>query len=252
MKLLTWNVNHRTKEKPIPPHMAKAIASLEPDFVVLTEFVDGFSRKNFFEELKKFGYTYNISNGADGQNHILIAAKIPLIDGDIKAPVLKVTNSKGKEQETTALPSNVFHVKVPKLDFDILGIRIPDYSKQPLLRKACWNWLLETAANNKDKPFVIMGDFNADPDPRKSPAYFSKCLEELMKDKWQGASPKEGGSYWTIRGGMEKRLDHIFLSTHFSFRNPEYRTESGQYIFAKKPVAMSDHAVLLVDADLKL
>jgi endonuclease/exonuclease/phosphatase family metal-dependent hydrolase len=236
--------------------MATAIASLEPDFVVLTEFVDGFSRRNFFAELQKFGFTYYISKGhddkvPDGQNHILIAAKSPLIDGNIKAQVLKVTNFKGKDQETTALPSNVFHVKVPKMDFDILGIRIPDYSKQPVLRKACWNWLLETAANIKDKPFVIMGDFNADPDPRKSPAYFSKCLEQLVKDKWQDASPKEGGSYWTIRGGMEKKLDHIFLSTHFSFRNPEYRTESGQYIFTKKPGAMSDHAVLVVDAELK-
>jgi len=130
MKLLTWNINHRTNEKVIPPLMAEAIDSLEPDIIVLTEFVDGPSRKSFFSELKSFGFSdIKISPGPTGQNHILIAAKTPLIEGEIKAPVIKVTNSLGKDQEATALPSNVFHVKVNGPGFDILGIRIPDYSK---------------------------------------------------------------------------------------------------------------------------
>ena len=104
--------------------------------------------------------------------------------------------------------------------FDILGIRIPDYSKQDRLRKACWDWLLETTAKIKDKPFVILGDFNADRDPSKSPAYYSTCLEKMVNDGWQHAQPKKGSSHCDHRGGWEKRLDHIFLShiSHFGIR----------------------------------
>ena len=39
MKLLTWNINHCTFYNVIPYHMAKAIASLTPDVLVLTEYV---------------------------------------------------------------------------------------------------------------------------------------------------------------------------------------------------------------------
>ena len=48
------------------------------------------------------------------------------------------------------------------------------------------------------------------------------------------------------------KLDHALLSSkHFASPQSEYLTESAPYIFARKPGAMSDHAVLLVDADLK-
>jgi endonuclease/exonuclease/phosphatase family metal-dependent hydrolase len=250
MKLLTWNVNHRTDEKPIPPPMAEAIISLKPDIIVLNEYVPGTSRENFLSDLKSNGFLdIKISPGPTGQNHILIAARTPLIEGEIKAPVIKVTNSRGKDQEATALPSNVFHVKVDDPGFDILGIRVPDYSKQSKIRNACWNWILETTHKIKNDPFVILGDFNVD--PSSSPAYYRNCLDRLINDGWQHALPEMGASYWTVRGGKEKKLDHIFLSRHFSFRQPEYITESGQYVFAKKPGAMSDHAVLVVDAELK-
>jgi ABC-type Fe3+-hydroxamate transport system substrate-binding protein len=98
MKLLTWNVNHRTDEKPIPPPMAEAIISLKPDIIVLNEYVPGTSRENFLSDLKSNGFLdIKISPGPTGQNHILIAARTPLIEGEIKAPVIKVTNSRGKD-----------------------------------------------------------------------------------------------------------------------------------------------------------
>lgn len=60
MKLLTWNVNHRAKEHKIPDYMAKAIASLSPDVIVLTEYVSpkscltasGQSHQKFIKQLE--------------------------------------------------------------------------------------------------------------------------------------------------------------------------------------------------------
>lgn len=257
MRLLTWNINHRVKED--PHQMAKGLVSLDPDLIVLTEYRPGVqrktveSRKIFLDELGSYGFSDPIiSKGDEKQNLILVIAKTHLVEGDIKAPVITVTNRLGKKQEATALPSNVLHVKAPAWEFDILGIRIPDYSKQDRLRRACWDWLLETTTKIRNEPFVILGDFNADRHPLKSPAYYCTCLEKMVTDGWQHAQPKTGSSHVTHVGGWEKQLDHIFLSRHFSFRESKYRTELHDYIFSgNKPGAMSDHAVLVVDAELK-
>jgi endonuclease/exonuclease/phosphatase family metal-dependent hydrolase len=253
MRLVTWNINHRVKED--PHRMAKGLLSLDPDVIVLTEYrpEPAISRKIFLDELRSNGFSDPlISQGSKEQNLILIIAKTHLAEGDIKAPVITVTNRLGKKQEATALPSNVLHVKAPAWGFDILGIRIPDYSDQDRLRRACWDWLLERTVKIRDDPFVILGDFNADPDPLKSPAYYCRCLEKMVTDGWQHAQPKTGSSHVTNVGGWEKRLDHIFLSRHFSVRESEYRTEFLDYIFSgKKFGAMSDHAVLIVDAELQ-
>ena len=53
---------------------------------------------------------------------------------------------------------------MPEAGCEILGLRIPDYSKQPKFKRACWDWIIETATTVKDRPFVLIGDFNADPD----------------------------------------------------------------------------------------
>jgi len=205
------------------------------------------------EDLKLVGFSDpTISQGSKDENLVFIIAKTHLIEGEIKAPVLTVTTRMGKTQETTSLPSNVLHVKAPEWGFDILGIRIPDYGKQDRLRRASWDWLLEISSKIKNDPFVILGDFNADRDPSKSPAYYGNCIEKLVTDGWQHAQPKTGSNFVTINGGWEKQLDHIFLSRHFTYHSAEYISENDGYVFAgKQPGAMSDHAVLVVDADLE-
>jgi endonuclease/exonuclease/phosphatase family metal-dependent hydrolase len=258
MKLLTWNINHRVKED--PHRMAKDLLSLNPDIIVLTEYRPGVSRKAiesreiFLDELMSSGFSNHIiSKGEKEQNLVLIIAKTNLAEGEIKAPAIMVTSRSGKNQEATALPSNVLHVKAPEWGFDILGIRIPDYSKQNQLRRACWDWLLETTTKNRDKPFVILGDFNADRDPSKSPAYYGMCMERMVTDGWQHAQPKTGSSHVTHVGGWEKRLDHIFLTSHFINPQARYISDEDDYAFSgKKSDAMSDHAVLFVEADLKV
>ena len=47
MRIVAWNINHRAREKTIPDHLAAAIASLDPDVIVLTEYVDGSTAPHF-------------------------------------------------------------------------------------------------------------------------------------------------------------------------------------------------------------
>jgi len=256
MRLLTWNVNHRIQEKAIPPQMAEAIDSLKPDVVVLTEFVDGITRNNFFAELKKFGFSYKISEGRDGQkrdgqNHVLIASRTTLVDGDIHVPPSEPAVPPNEPLIPLAFPSNVLHVKVPDKDFEILGLRVPMPLKSAN-RQACWEWIMATAKENCGRPFVIMGDFNIDRE--YSPVKCGKRFDQLADIGMHHvpAMPLDYVSYFPPSGGEGTRIDHAFLSRHFINPTAQYRAESGQYLFAgNKPGAMSDHAVLLVDAELK-
>ena len=251
MRLLTWNVNHRIQEKAIPPQMAEAIDSLKPDVVVLTEFVDGISREIFKSELNSLGFNYKISDGPKGQNHVLIASRTPLVDGDIHVPPSEPAVPPNEPLIPLAFPSNVLHVKVPDKDFEILGLRVPMPLKSAN-RQACWEWIMATAKENCGRPFVIMGDFNIDRE--YSPVKCGKRFDQLADIGMHHvpAMPLDYVSYFPPSGGEGTRIDHAFLSRHFINPTAQYRAESGQYLFAgNKPGAMSDHAVLLVDAELK-
>ncbi|KKH50170.1 endonuclease/exonuclease/phosphatase family protein [Methanosarcina sp. 1.H.A.2.2] len=241
MKLLTWNINHRTCNKKIPYHMAKAIASLTPDVIVLTEYVPGSSHQIFIEQLDSYGFTHHfMSKRALKENQVFIAANTKLECGNILAP----TNI------DKSLPSNVLHVLLPEKGFNILGLRMPDYSKLPKIKRQCWDWIQKIAEENVDLPFVIMGDFNTDPVDSKA-----KCgdrINQLRDNGWQHSMPSSGASYWAIRNGSGRRLDHAFVSRHFDVMATEYISESSSYVFAgKKSEAMSDHAVLLIEVNMK-
>ncbi|HPW70169.1 MAG TPA: endonuclease/exonuclease/phosphatase family protein, partial [Deltaproteobacteria bacterium] len=89
MKILTWNINHRIREKKIPDRMVQAITSLNPHVIVLTEYVPGASRDGFKEKLSSSGMPYMFESAATPrQNHIFIASKSPLVPGEISAPAI--------------------------------------------------------------------------------------------------------------------------------------------------------------------
>lgn len=243
MKLLTWNINHRAKVKDIPNDMAQAIASLSPDVVVLTEYVHGLSCRTFIKQLADNGFLYHVkTERVPGENQIFIAANTILENRNIRIP----------EDIGKSTPSNVLQVRLPDKGFDILGLRIPCYSnskEQTIRKRRFWDWILEIGSDN-EHPLVIIGDFNTDPD--YSHARCGDRIYQLVNEGWQHAMPKSGASYWAITNGSGKRLDHAFISKHFDVLNTKYISESGRYVFAgKKPEAMSDHAVLLVEIQEK-
>jgi endonuclease/exonuclease/phosphatase family metal-dependent hydrolase len=241
MKLLSWNINHRASRKRIPPLMAEAITSLLPDIIVLTEYVPGPSHESFMADLATRGFAHiGMSPHTPKENHIFIAARTTLVPGTIKGPPI-----------APSVPSNVLHVQLEGQSLNVLGLRVPDYSKQPPIRHACWDWIESTANNIKEQPFVIMGDFNVD--PSYPPSKCGNRIGNLVAAGWQHAMPSSGVSYWPVAGGVGKRLDHAFISKHFIVREAEYIWESSHFIFAgKKEGAMSDHAVLLVDIEQTL
>ena len=51
LRILAWNLNHRARAKAIPSCLADVIASLEPDVIVLTEYVHRDTRRPFLDQL---------------------------------------------------------------------------------------------------------------------------------------------------------------------------------------------------------
>jgi endonuclease/exonuclease/phosphatase family metal-dependent hydrolase len=236
VRLLTWNVNHRVRERRIPPEMAPAIFALEPDVVVLTEFVDGPSRAPFYQALSDVGLRHRLCSASSGRhNRVMIASRTPIDPGNIVAPPI-----------APSVPSNVLHARVPALGLEVLGVRIPDFGRKPALRRACWDFLLENARAVSERPFVILGDLNTD--PRYPRARCGDRIGMLVESGWRHAAPDSGGSYWTPNGN-EVRIDHAFASQLVVVRNSSYVKELGDFRFAGK-AAMSDHAALVVTVEV--
>jgi endonuclease/exonuclease/phosphatase family metal-dependent hydrolase len=235
VRIITWNINHRIREKAVPDQMIEAIVLLGPDVIVLTEYVHGTTRTGFLAKLAKHGFGHwLVSDPRPRENHVLIAARSALEPGPIRAPEI-----------APSVPSNALHVRLPDQGLEVLGIRVPDYGKAPQTKRACWDWILQTAKDVQDRPFVMIGDFNTDATyPR------SQCgdrIGRLVGSGWQLASPPDGSSFWTL-GGHAVRIDHAFVSRHLVVEGAAYVTRLAQYVFAGKEAgALSDHAVLSID-----
>jgi len=235
VRIVAWNINHRIREKVIPDQMTEAIVSLGPDVIVLTEYVHGPSRNVFLATLAQRGFCNSlVSECRPRENHVLIAARTPVELGPIRAPEI-----------APSVPSNALHVRLPDEGVEILGLRVPAYSRYPKIKRACWDWIIATAASVKDRPFVIIGDFNTD--PKYPPSRFGDRIKRLVDDGWQLASPPDGSSYWTLNGDAVC-IDHAFVSRVLHVYGASYVTKFDRHVFAgKESGAMSDHAALWID-----
>jgi endonuclease/exonuclease/phosphatase family metal-dependent hydrolase len=235
MKIVAWNVNHKARQTKIRDQLTEAIVSLGPDAIVLTEYVHGPTRAEFHRGLAQRGFGHLLmSQHTPRENQVLIAARSPLEPGSILAPEI-----------APSVPSNALHVRLPHEDLEILGIRLPDYSKAPKTKRACWDWILQTANAVKDRPFVIIGDFNTD--PKYPPNRCGDYIQRLVDDGWQLASPPDGSSYWTLNGDAV-RIDHAFVSRLLVVESASYVTRIDRHVFVgKEPGALSDHAAWSID-----
>ncbi len=242
LNIATWNLNHRAARKTIPDTIAPAIVSVNADLLVFTEFVHcdiKQDRADFYSQLDDAGYIHRLlSPLTPKQNHILIASRTPISQGDLLAP-------------TTihpAIPSNFLHVRALEHDIEIIGVRVPDYSK-PVYKEtaaAYWSWFSTFTASISDRQLVLIGDFNIDPEMKKYK--HRHHLAELVQTGWSIASPEHGASFWANKNNAPHRLDHAFLTEKLSHRDAVYvdRVE-GYWTCGENKYKEPDHAILTVE-----
>jgi len=254
MKIVTWNLNHRAGRIGSTPEKMKIIAEaltiLDADIIVLTEYVPNKKYHDLFENsLKRIGYTdvliskyYSKIN--DVQNQILIASRLPLKEGSIFPP----------DHPVDGVRNNIFHVTMGSLG--IIGLRMPLFSGNqkkdqiPVISHPWWEWVIQTARENLNCPFIFIGDFNCDL-VRKTKDNGLR-LEQLTREGWTHAIPKDSSvkSFYSKPESKGSTIDHAFLSPQLVLKKTDFILQKGSYHFAKHEDALSDHAVLMVEFDL--
>jgi hypothetical protein len=241
MRLLSWNLNHREQPRKIRAGTAAAIAVLNPDLVVMTEYFPyGSGRQEFVEELRAAGLREVVlsSTPCPGEfNHILVVANQRVTRGTLLAPV----------DPDPCFPSNTLHIRLPDGNLDVLGVRIPDSkTRRKQFRGAAWAWIESAAAELVNCSSVIIGDFNTDPSYPAS--NFGDRIGRLVRNGWTHAAATGPGSWWT-RQGLPKRIDHAFAAPGIRVGLAEYITSVNGYCLAGQPGSLSDHAALVVDVE---
>jgi exonuclease III len=233
-RILAWNLNHRASRKPVRESVASAILATESDAVVLNEYVEGKDHGRFLDQLASGGLTsVRMTSARPRYNQIMIACAQNIEQVEFEIP-----------DELEHAANNLLYVRVPTYFIDVMGIRVPWYVKSREAR-SYWDWFAEAVRPLRERPLVIVGDFNADPERVRGRG--TTHLTGLRSEGWQIPCPAGDWSFYSAKG-KSSRIDHALLTPSMNLVGARYITELSGHTFAGPGIqAVSDHAALLLD-----
>ena len=231
MRIIAWNVNHRTRAREIPPALTQGLAALSPDVVVLTEYVPGTDHETMCARFGALGFPFvHMSTLSAGHNQVVIASRSASHRGNIRL---------GKPAPNAEC--NFLHVHLQAEDMDIVGFRVPAY-KNADHKDAYWRRFEARVRPLAEHRIVMAGDFNTHPGRKRCVG--AEALHRLQRIGWQVETPAEGGSYYS-RKGKQTPIDHALVGRSLRVRGARYVRAHAGYVFAGvNEDALSDHAVL--------
>lgn len=233
MRILAWNLNHRSLKKKIPAALPEGILSLGPDVVILTEYVEGPSHGGFCDCLKAGGLPVQFRTPGGPDNQVLIASRTTASQGSLFPPI-----------NLSYAASNWLHVRLAEPLLEIVGVRVPLY-KVAKDRHSYWDWFELAIPPLLTSASVIIGDLNCD--PQSSRGRGPKSLSRLAAQGWQLADPDGHGSY-ASHTGKTSRLDHALLSPTLEITAAAYIQSANGFVFMKPgSCPLSDHAPVVLD-----
>lgn len=234
MRLVTWNLGQRLNGGHAPDDAITALATLEPDIVILTERLPGPARRSFLSSLAGLGLTHQLApTPMPRGGHVVIASRLQLVPGLLEAC-----------ETGDHAPSNILHAYTPSGVLDVLGLRSPDSGSRPERRRACWEWLARAAATLKHRRAILIGDFTIGANDERSEGI--DHLRRLTDTGWKHAVPSDGGGYPAVNGDTG-RLDHAFLSPSIQQINARYALTAAGFRLTGTRRSLSDQPVLIVD-----
>jgi hypothetical protein len=131
--------------------MPAAILSLSADVVVLTEYVPAEGDAFLREGLPSGGLEHiYMSARSVGHNQVLIVTRAV---SELGEPLAR--------EPASHAASNYLHIRLSLLDADIIGLRVPMYTRSADKRDY-WDWLESACSEWIGRRMIILGDFNAD------------------------------------------------------------------------------------------
>ncbi|MBM4247820.1 MAG: endonuclease/exonuclease/phosphatase family protein, partial [Deltaproteobacteria bacterium] len=204
MRILSWNLNHRAARQRIPVWIADAIAAQAPDVLALNEYVDGRDKatcradhERFLDALDATGLTHRqVTTRVGRSNQVLVAAREPIEAGSLVAA----------DDISDSLPPNFLHVRLVETGLDLVAFRMPAYEYVNRHKKRLtWDWLIDALGGVRQRPAVLIGDMNTQPDD--SERYCGDSVEKLVESGWRLALPSTGYSWRRREGSPERRID---------------------------------------------
>jgi len=239
MRIAAWNVAHQIRQRPFPTEVLRAFLTLEPDVVVFTEYPPGPDHGRAVADLADAGFSgIHISDRVERQNQVLVATRMVSECGSWAAPPIR-----------PQVPPNFLHVVIPRLDLRVVGLRIPMFVRGDTAGEHLYrDWIRDQAPEWGTRPTVVIGDLNVG--PHRARSWQWRSLTSFAEEDWIVVTPGEGWSYMG-RKGHTTRIDHALLSPGLVAKDTRYTVEAGGMVMAgNQPPAYSDHAVLVVDAEL--
>jgi len=234
MKLVAWNLGHQCREDPIHANFCEAIEELDPDVLLLNEYVHGESRRAMLANLSLSGLpNLKVSPRLNGNNQVLIASRYALEQGDLTGP-------RSKDQGGEA---NFLHVKLPQSNLELVGIRAPAYAGTEL--RSYWEALMALIRSCASRRIVFIGDFNTDPDSLSRPT--ARHLRALRDEGWSVPSPAGDWSFMSKKS-VGTRIDHVVASAPIRVLSAAYVANTARHVLASasKGSGISDHAPIVV------
>lgn len=239
MKIISWNLNHRTLEKPISSDVCRFLIDSGADLICLNEYVDGPSRRGFEDTLNQAGFAYRfLSHRLGNNNQIFIASKLPACVGDITAPDL-----------TDAATTNFLHIKLVESSIEIVGLRAPAY-KFAFERNAYWAQLGAIIRAASSRKIIFVGDFNYD--PFLGATRGAAAIDFNLGGHFSIQNPEGDWSFMSIDGQKTSRIDHVLTAQGLRAASVRYLTEFKEIRLAgsKETAAITDHAALVFDLEM--
>jgi hypothetical protein len=220
--------------------VSRAIAAEAPDVVVLTEYVVGADHDRFLGELTAAGLSHSAVTSLVGRsNQVLVAARQPIEPGLLVAPDFH-----------PSVRPNFQHVRLLVDAIEVIGFRMPvfEVSERPMKRRT-WDWLITALRKVRDRPAIIIGDFNTA--PGDSTKTCGDCIELLIAEGWTAHVAAEGYSYRRAPDTVGRRIDLAFTSPTLVGAGATY-----SWVFqmlavdaVSGSVGRPDHAMLFLEAE---
>jgi len=234
MRLVTWNLGHRSNGSRCPDRLASALAALAPDILILVDHAAGVARRPLLEALAGIGLGHQLASRPGARaGRKLFASRLAMVPGslDPSAP-------------EEAAPASVLHAYAPNGLLDVLGLRIRSCGRELASRAAYWTWLRHASANLKQRRAILIGDFTDD--VADDPSGSSRQLRRFMDEGWQHAVPAEGASC-PSQGAQAQRLDHAFLSPSLQRVDARYAREAAGLRLSGTKDSLAERPALVVD-----
>jgi hypothetical protein len=214
-----------------------AIASLDIDVLVLTEYVDGDHQNGFKDALRDIGFdSLAVSVKAPRQNQVLLAARTELADdGLLPLP-----------GHTEAATTNWLHRRLPDWKLEVVGFRAPLYLDADD-RTSYWRQVEAIAQSGRDRRILFLGDFQLDPSTDTRPC--AQIFPRLTGDGFTLAQPKGDWSCHSGNGNGGTRIDHALATPSLRFSDARYLYKVGRHVLAGPTNGtgpLSDHALLSI------